>query len=118
MYFSLGHGERITLPFIPINAVVKVEEYDYEGFQVFTKQEGTGETQISGSSREVLFQDDPLIIHFTNQSGFRLPNTGGTGTAIYNVSGAVFSLGMGTALLQMKSRKRKQKDNHPKRKPN
>ena len=118
VYFSLGHGERITLPFIPINAVVKVEEYDYEGFQVFTKQEGTGETQISGSSREVLFQDDPLIIHFTNQSGFRLPNTGGTGTAIYNVSGAVFSLGMGTALLQMKSRKRKQKDNHPKRKPN
>ena len=112
VYFSLGHGERITLPFIPINAVVKVEEYDYEGFQVFTELEGTGETKISGASRELYFQDEPQILHFTNQSGFRLPNTGGTGTAIYNIGGTV--LFMGTAWLQIKSRKGKRKDDPPK----
>ena len=111
--FSLGHGESITLPCIPVNAVVTVEEQDYEGFQVFTEVEGSEELQTSGSWRELNFDHEPQTIHFTNQTSFRLPNTGGAGTVLYTASGTALSLSMGAVLLYIQTRKGRRKDNLP-----
>ncbi|MBR4289562.1 MAG: LPXTG cell wall anchor domain-containing protein [Oscillospiraceae bacterium] len=108
--FSLGHGESITLPHIPIGAVVNVEEHDYEGFLVFHTLEGVDETQASGGSREIQFSNTPQTIHFTNQSGFRLPSTGGAGTVLYTAGGTALSAGMSAALLYKRSRSRKRKE--------
>ncbi len=107
--FSLGHGESIMLPCIPINAVVIVEEHDYDGFLVFNRLEGTEEDQAGGASREVHFTNTAQTIHFTNQTGFRLPNTGGSGTFAYQIGGALLSLSMGAALLHKESRKERRK---------
>lgn len=110
--FSLGHGEQITLPVIPIGAVVTVEEHDYEGFLVFTELEGDTQ-QINGAVREITFSDSPQTVHYTNQTGFRLPNTGSTGTMLYTASGTVLSASMSAALLYKRLRKGRRKDGPP-----
>ena len=110
--FSLGHGEQITLPVIPIGAVVTVEEHDYEGFLVFTELEGDTQ-QINGAVREITFSDSPQTVHYTNQTGFRLPNTGSTGTMLYTVSGTALSASMSAALLYKRLRKGRRKDGPP-----
>ena len=107
--FMLGHGESITLPCIPLDAVVKVEEHDNAGFLVFTELDCDGESKTSGAIREIRFDSEPKTIHFTNQSGFRLPNTGGMGTALHAAGGTVTSLGSGAALIYMIIRKGRRK---------
>lgn len=111
--FQLGHGEQMKLPCIPIGAVVKVEEHDIEGFLVVTEL-GNGENQrISGAVRELQFSSEPQTIHYINQTGFRLPNTGGVGTALYTGGGAALSLSMGAALVYNRLRKERRKRNSP-----
>ena len=107
--FSLGHGESITLPCIPIGAIVRVEEHGNDGFLVFHNLEGTDEMQISGASREILFSSTPQTLHFTNQSGFRLPNTGGIGTTLYTAGGTALALSAGAALLYRSSHRGRKK---------
>lgn len=107
--FSLGHDESVTLPHIPINAVAVVKEHDYDGFLVFNRLEGMEEQQTSGAVREVCFTDTAQTLHFTNQTGYRLPNTGGAGTFMYRAGGAVLSLGMGAALRRKRSHRERQK---------
>ena len=111
--FSLGHGESVTIPSIPVGALVKVEEHEYEGFLVFHNLEGVQESQISGAQREILFTHTAQTIHFINQSGFRLPNTGGIGTNLYTIGGSLLSLSMGVALLHKQSRGKSRKSNTP-----
>ena len=96
--FELGHNERIVLPNIPINAVVIIQEQNHEGFTVLHRLDSE-EDLFSGAVREVQISNTPRTIHFINQTGFRLPNTGGTGTKSYILSGTV--LMMGAALLYM-----------------
>ena len=107
--FSLGHGEQITLSMIPIGAVVTIEEHDYEGFLVYTELDGDGQ-QISGALREIFFSDSPQTIHYTNQTGFRLPNTGGSGTILYTAGGTIL---MSAAQLYKRVRKGRRKDGPP-----
>jgi len=106
--FSLGHDERITLPCIPIGATVKVEEQDYEGFLVSSEVEDGAHQQINGALREIQFSNTPQTIHFYNQTGFRLPNTGGMGTALYAAAGTGLCLSMGIALLYERLRRGRQ----------
>ena len=112
-YFSLGHGESITISCIPIGATVIVEECEYEGFLVFHRLEGTQEESISGPIREIRFSNTPQTIHYVNQSGFCLPNTGGMGTALFTTGGAVLSLGMSVALLGQCPFKGRRKNDPP-----
>lgn len=98
--FSLGHEEQITLPGIPIGATVRVNEQDHEGFLVSTELEDGIHLKISGDVRELRFSNTPQTIHFYNQTGFRLPNTGGAGTALYTAWGTALCLCMSAALLQ------------------
>ena len=95
--FELGHNESIVLPCIPIDAVVIVEEENHEGFTVLHQLEG--EEVISGAVKEVHFSNTPQTIHFINQTGFRLPNTGGNGIKAYTFGGTM--LIMSAALLYM-----------------
>ena len=107
--FSLGHGESITLPCIPMHAVVTVEEHDHDGFLVFTQLEAGEESQTDGAERTLYFDDAPRTIHFKNQCGYRLPNTGGIGTTLYTAGGTTVSLSMGAALLYKKMRNGRRK---------
>jgi len=111
--FSLGHGEHITLPCIPIGATVKVEEQEYEGFLVSSELEDGTQQRINGATREILFSNAPQIVHFFNQTGFRLPNTGGAGTILYTAGGATLSLSMSAALLYKRLRKGKGTNSPP-----
>lgn len=111
--FSLAHGEAITIPCIPIGATVTVEEMGHEGFQVFNRMEGTDEEEISSVRREIAFSNSDRSLHFRNQSGFRLPNTGGFGTGLYTASGVALSSSVGAALLYRRSRKERRKRKPP-----
>ena len=102
--FSLGHGESMTFPCIPIGAVVSVEEHNNGDFLVFHELEGTDETPVSGAVREVFFANSPKVLKFTNQSGYRLPNTGGAGIIPYTAGGAAVSA---AAMLYKRSRRNK-----------
>jgi len=112
MSFSLGHGESITLPNIPIGAVVKVEEHDHDGFLVFHKLEGVDEMQISGASREIHFSNTPQTLHVTNQSGFRLPNTGGIGIRLHTAWGSVLIFLSGASALYGRLHRERRKKQH------
>ena len=112
--FSLGHGESITLPCIPIGAVVNVREQSNENFLTYHKLQGVDETQISNAYREIPFSNTPQTIHFTNQSGFRLPNTGGMGTYWHTAVGAAITSAISAALLYRRSRRERRKNGPPK----
>ena len=111
--FSLGHGDAVTIPCIPIGATVTVEECDYEGFQVFHTLEGVDDAQCSGAIRDIAFSNAPQTIHFTNQSGFRLPNTGGPGTSVYTAGGSMLFLCSGAAFMYSQLRKERRKKRPP-----
>lgn len=112
-HFSLGHDERITLHGIPINARVIVTEHDHDGFLVFNCLENTDEVQISGASREVHCANTAQTVHFTNQSGFRLPNTGGIGTAFFTIGGGGLSLSMAASAVYERANRIRRKNNSP-----
>ena len=76
---------------------------------MFTELDCDGESKTSGAIREIRFDSEPKPIHFTDQSGFRLPNTGGMGTALHAAGGTVTSLGSGAALIYMIIRKGRRK---------
>ena len=110
--FSLGHGESIVLPYIPMKAVVRVEEHDCAGFLVFTQLGDSSESENSSAYREIYFDDEAQTVHFKNQSGFRLPNTGGIGTNMFVVCGIAVCLCM-SAVSFVQTRKKRGKDIPP-----
>jgi len=112
-FFQLGHGEQIELPFIPLGAVVKVQELVQEGFLVFTEVEDLENQKISGAMRQLQFSSQPQTIHFINQTGFRLPNTGGVGTAPYTTGGPLLFWGLSAALGYKRLRKGRRTRNSP-----
>lgn len=97
--FSLGHGETLTIPYIPIGAVVVVEEHSYEGFEVSSKYLGTDEPAVPGSCREIMISNAVVGVEFINQSGYRLPNTGGNVFHMYTTGCAALCAGFGAAVL-------------------
>ena len=99
----------MTIPCIPIGAAVTVKESGNEGFLVFTRLDGVDEAQISGADRALNFSNIPQTLHFINQSGFRLPNTGGSGMFLYAAGGASLSTCMGAALLYRRFRRERRK---------
>lgn len=111
--FTLGHGESIRLPCIPIGAVVTVTETEFEGFLVLHQLEGTDETLISGASRELQFANSEQVLHFYNQSGYRLPNTGGAGSILYTAGGVSLSLSAGAAALYKRRSRGRRKQYSP-----
>lgn len=111
--FSLGHGESITLPCIPVGAAVKIAEHDYEGYMVVHMVDGMDETRVSGAERELQFGNQPQTIHFTNYSAFRLPHTGGAGITLYTAGGTLLSLCTGASLAYRRLRKREEEQDSP-----
>lgn len=111
--FSLGHGDSVTLPYIPIGASVQVEEYGNEGFEVFSRIVGTDTQPVSGKYREIDFSNAPMTVEFINQSGYRLPNTGGNGTALYTMGGTILCSGAATALLYRTNHSERRKKHPP-----
>lgn len=82
--FDLAHGEAVSIPGIPCNAVVTVSETGHEGFSASYQVEGQGEEHIPGDSVCVSFGSSPETVHFRNNGGYTLPDTGSTG--IYGIS--------------------------------
>lgn len=108
--FSLSHGDSVTIPRIPIGATVLVEEHGHEGFEVFTKLLGSDAEPVSGAGREVLLSNAPMTVAFMNQSGFRLPNTGGMGADVYTAGGAALNAVLCAAALYHHYGRRKEED--------
>ena len=90
-YFSLAHGESVTLPHIPIGAVVTVTEHDHGGFLVFNELAGVEDSQICADQRQITLGNTGTTLHVINQTTFRLPDTGGGGTAEYTAAGTLFA---------------------------
>jgi len=111
--FWLGHDESLTLACIPIDATVIIKEMGYDGFLVFNRLESVDEAPVSGASREIQFSNAPQTIHFTNQTGFRLPNTGGMGTTLHTAGGVLLSFGAGAVSLYKQSQKERRKKHPP-----
>lgn len=108
--FSLGHGDSVTIPRIPIGAVIRIEERQWEGFEVFHKISGADEDYIPGCSREVVVSNTAIYAEFRNHSGFRLPNTGGMGTDVYTAGGVALQAALWAVALYLHYGKRKEED--------
>ena len=108
--FSLAHGESITIPYIPVGAVVVVEELQHDGFEVSTKLAASDEPPVPGSSREMILAGDTVSVEFINKSGYRLPNTGGIISYVYTAGRAVLGVTLGAASLYYHYVRRKEED--------
>lgn len=108
--FSLAHGESITIPYIPIGAVVVVEEHQNEGFEVSSRVIGSDEPAVSGSQREIVVSNTAAGVEFINQSGYRLPNTGGGVSHMYTTGCAALCAGLCAAVLYCHFGRRKEEN--------
>lgn len=106
--FSLGHGDAITIPQIPIGATVTVTELNYDGFIVSSMIAGIDDSQETGNQREIRFGNSPVTVHVTNQTSFRLPDTGGGGSSMYTTGGAALCSAFGAALLYSHLRRKEE----------
>ncbi len=90
--FTLGHGQNITLFYIPIGAVVEVCEIEHEGYIPYYKTSVNAEAVygdtavISGTTRNISY------LYFENKAGYELPETGGSGIKWYTLGGLLLLL--------------------------
>ncbi len=95
---SLRHGETLTVPQLPINTDVVVQETNHDGYSV-SMNDVPGDTitvplrPTTGAPHEVLC---------VNMSGLELPETGGTGALPYVVPGTLLLCTSGGLLFRRK----------------
>jgi len=87
LFFSLGHGQSVTIHHIPVGAVVTVAETSHPGYSVTFRLESIDASPQQGNTTDIYFGQNPETIHFTNTSGYQLPLTGGLGTDLYTAAG-------------------------------
>lgn len=85
--FSLGSGEQITLPHIPIGAEITVTEETHDGYSVTHQIDGIHNEPKNGSQALFVTDHSPIVLHFHNTSDYQLPLTGGSGTTPYTTGG-------------------------------
>jgi len=97
--FQLAADRTKSLAKIPLGSTVKVEEPSHDGFHLSIKVYDADGNEIgaSGYTRlengvEVTVQPG-MTIEFINSTGAVLPSTGGMGTTVFYIVGAVLMLG-------------------------
>ena len=93
---TLGNGENTTIE-IPHGATVTITEAAYDGFTV--SFDGGSTTLTPNGDGSVTFtMMDNVTITATNAAGYALPETGGSGAALYLVLGLLLMGGSALAL--------------------
>lgn len=82
--FNLSHGGSITIPVAP-NTKVTVRETFNDGYSTRYQIDSGAET--GGTKAEFTIGTTDANIKFTNQIGYALPKTGGSGTILYTAGG-------------------------------
>jgi len=81
--FTLKHAESITITGIPYGAKVEVTESKVPEFSTHYTLNDSSQ-KFTGNTAEV---DTSQTIHFINSGGYKLPDTGGSGTLPYTLGG-------------------------------
>lgn len=81
LHFSLCHGENIILTGIPWGAEVTVREEPHANY--IPSYQIDIQPEQEGNTARVTMDRDAVILHFINRSAYQLPQTGGSGTALY-----------------------------------
>ena len=93
---TLGNGENTTID-IPRGATVTITEAAYDGFTV-SFDGGSTELRPNGDGSVTFTMTDNVTITATNTAGYALPETGGSGAALYLVLGLLLMVGSVLAL--------------------
>lgn len=95
---KLRHNEQKAAGNLPVGTRFKVEEKDADGYTVSTT---VGETTSEGPSYTGVTAVDYTLVTFTNtkeEASYSLPYTGGPGTKLSTVLGAILIAGAGVVL--------------------
>lgn len=106
--FSLAHGETICIPHLPIGAEVSVTETQHNGFIAFYQVAGVHNTPVQGNWAALTTGHTVKTLNFTNESGYQLPDTGGTGTLLYATGGMALTAVVSLLLLYSHTKGRKE----------
>jgi LPXTG-motif cell wall-anchored protein len=87
--FSLNAGESLTLSKIPTDAQITIVESGVDSY-VNTATNNTTNHSTEGDTLSVKLTTD-MDVTFTNETGFTLPSTGGSGTLIYTFGGLILT---------------------------
>lgn len=93
---TLGNGENTTID-IPRGATVTITEAAYDGFTVSFDGDGT-ELRPNEDGSVTFTMTDNVTITATNTAGYALPETGGSGAALYLALGLLLMGGSALAL--------------------
>lgn len=92
---KLGH-EDVSVPIeIPYGAVVTIEEFHFDGYQVvYLSQLDEDEAEIleSKDGKCTFTMTEDMVIVAENRAGYALPSTGGTGTLGFTLGGITMVL--------------------------
>lgn len=108
--FQIAHGGAISISGIPYNAVVTVTEMQHDGFVAYYRVDGVHTEEMLGDSVTVTFGSAMQTVNFINDSGYELPQTGGTGTYLYTMGGLLL---MAAAILLYSHTQRRRKEETP-----
>lgn len=100
---TLAHGEKVTIPELPIGVRYTVTETAVDGYYTTTRVNSGTITYSNTASGTI--RADSNKVYFVNTAGPVLPSTGGIGTDIYTTVGIVTMLGAGVLLLNQWRRK-------------
>ena len=89
--FKLSAGQSIEIKGIPYGAKVTVTETQHDGFVAYYQVSGVHAEQQLGDSVLVSFANGVQTVTFINDGGYELPDTGGAGTYLYTMGGALLT---------------------------
>lgn len=103
--FALKSGEEVSLPYIPVGATVVITELNNDGYATtFT----AGNTESDGDSITLsLDSSDYVNVTCTNQTTYRLPDSGGIGTNIFTMLAIMLIVVSGLLLTVQMFRRRR-----------
>ncbi len=99
---KLKAGEGLKIKNLPVGASWTVAELNTEGYTV--TYDINGNAVIVGAEANGSVAIAPTTVTCTNHSGYELPQTGGTGTQIYYITGGLLLIGTALLLFYRKTR--------------
>lgn len=99
---TLKHGESITISGIPIGATWTIEETAVDGYWTDYTVDGAAGSGVESTGT---IDKDGVVVAYANHTTYQMPNTGGIGTHLYTLTGALLFAAAGLPLYNKKRRK-------------